>query len=71
MLCSLPNYHLDHCICVQGLALAAKEAMLGQLEMLKSKYHEALETRKQTELEIETLRPVRKSNLKAITQAFC
>lgn len=41
----------------RGLALAAKEAMLGQLEMLKNKYNEAVEARKQTELEIEALRP--------------
>ncbi|XP_020776934.1 notochord granular surface [Boleophthalmus pectinirostris] len=41
----------------RGLALAAKEAMLGQLEGLKSKFAEAVEARKQTELEIEALRP--------------
>ncbi|KAK7906926.1 hypothetical protein WMY93_015538 [Mugilogobius chulae] len=41
----------------RGLALAAKEAMLGQLDMLKSKYSEAVDARKQTELEIEALRP--------------
>uniref|UniRef100_A0A3B3ZLE5 IF rod domain-containing protein n=1 Tax=Periophthalmus magnuspinnatus TaxID=409849 RepID=A0A3B3ZLE5_9GOBI len=41
----------------RGLALAGKEAMLGQLESLKSKYAEAVEARKQTELEIEALRP--------------
>merc|ERR1711915_37109 len=41
----------------RGLALAAKEAMLGQLDALKSKYSEAVDARKQTELEIEALRP--------------
>ncbi|XP_072218694.1 notochord granular surface [Leuresthes tenuis] len=41
----------------RDLSLAAKEAMIGQLDMLKAKYHEALEARKQTELDIETLRP--------------
>ncbi|XP_072307501.1 notochord granular surface [Eucyclogobius newberryi] len=41
----------------RSLSLAAKEAMLGQLETLKSKYNEAVEARKQTELDIEALRP--------------
>lgn len=39
------------------LALAAKEAMVGQLEMIKAKYEEALENRKVAELEIEAFRP--------------
>ncbi|CAN9507768.1 unnamed protein product [Ophioblennius macclurei] len=41
----------------RDLSLAAKEAMLGQLEILKAKYVEALEVRKKTELDIEDLRP--------------
>ncbi|CAL9692284.1 unnamed protein product [Knipowitschia caucasica] len=41
----------------RSIALAAKEAMLGQLEMLKTKYNDAVEARKQTEQEIEALRP--------------
>lgn len=44
---------------LQDLSLAAKEALLTQLETFKSKYDEALAARKQTELEIEVLRPVR------------
>ena len=39
--------------------MAAKEAMLGQLDTLKAKYNEAVEARKKTEQEIEILRPVR------------
>ncbi|XP_042603492.1 desmin-like isoform X2 [Cyprinus carpio] len=41
----------------RDLAVAAKDAMAGQLEMLKVKYEEALEARKKAELEIETFRP--------------
>uniref|UniRef100_A0A8C4RSH7 Notochord granular surface n=1 Tax=Erpetoichthys calabaricus TaxID=27687 RepID=A0A8C4RSH7_ERPCA len=41
----------------RDMAIAAKEAMAGQLEMIKSKYEEALEARKKAEREIETLRP--------------
>ncbi|MBN3286506.1 AINX protein, partial [Polyodon spathula] len=41
----------------RDMAVAAKEAMAGQLEMIKAKYEEALEARKKAELEIETLRP--------------
>ncbi|XP_062324194.1 notochord granular surface isoform X2 [Osmerus eperlanus] len=41
----------------RGLALAAKEAMSGQLEMLRVKYEEALEARKKAEMEIEAFRP--------------
>lgn len=40
------------------MALAAKEAMAGHLEMLKAKYEEAVEARKKAELEIEAFRPV-------------
>lgn len=43
---------------VQDLSLAAKAAMLGQLDTLKARYNEALETRKKSEYEIEALRPV-------------
>ncbi|KAA0720715.1 Desmin [Triplophysa tibetana] len=39
------------------LALAARDAMAGQLEMLKVKYEEALEARKKAELDIEAFRP--------------
>uniref|UniRef100_A0A674A243 Zgc:172323 n=1 Tax=Salmo trutta TaxID=8032 RepID=A0A674A243_SALTR len=39
------------------LALAAKDAIVGQLEMIKAKYEEALENRKVAELEIEAFRP--------------
>lgn len=46
---------------VQDTSLAAKEAMLGQLDMLKAKYDEAVAARKKTEHDIETLRPVRNS----------
>lgn len=38
--------------------MAAKEEMSCQLDVLKSKYDEALEARKQIERQIETLRPV-------------
>ncbi|XP_067284243.1 notochord granular surface [Pseudorasbora parva] len=41
----------------RDLAVAAKDAMAGQLEMLKVKYEEALEVRKKAELEIEAFRP--------------
>ncbi|KAJ8409179.1 hypothetical protein AAFF_G00242000 [Aldrovandia affinis] len=41
----------------RDMALAAKEAMAGQLEMLKARYEEALEARKKAELEIEAFRP--------------
>lgn len=46
---------------VQDMSLAAKEAMLGQLDMLKAKYDEAVDARKKTEHDIENLRPVRNS----------
>uniref|UniRef100_A0A8C1RAD6 Notochord granular surface n=1 Tax=Cyprinus carpio TaxID=7962 RepID=A0A8C1RAD6_CYPCA len=41
----------------RDLAVAAKDAMAGQLEMLKVKYEEAVEARKKAELEIEAFRP--------------
>ncbi|XP_004542044.2 notochord granular surface isoform X1 [Maylandia zebra] len=41
----------------RDLSLAAKAAMLGQLDTLKARYNEALETRKKSEYEIEALRP--------------
>ncbi|XP_068198398.1 notochord granular surface [Antennarius striatus] len=41
----------------RDISLAAKDAMLGQLDMLKAKYDEAVEARKKTEHDIETLRP--------------
>lgn len=43
----------------QDLSLTAKVTSLAQLDELKSKYNEALAAKKQTELEIEVLRPVR------------
>ncbi|XP_066514392.1 desmin-like [Hoplias malabaricus] len=39
------------------LAVAAKDAMAGQLEMMKVKYEEAVELRKKAELDIEAFRP--------------
>uniref|UniRef100_A0A4W4FL34 IF rod domain-containing protein n=1 Tax=Electrophorus electricus TaxID=8005 RepID=A0A4W4FL34_ELEEL len=41
----------------RDLAIAAKDAMAGQLEMIKVKYEEALELRKKAELDIEAFRP--------------
>ncbi|XP_036406459.1 notochord granular surface [Megalops cyprinoides] len=41
----------------RDIAVAAKEAMAGQLEMLKAKYAEAVEARKKAEQEIEAFRP--------------
>lgn len=41
----------------RGLALADEEAMVGQLEMIKTKYEEALEKRKVAELEIKAFLP--------------
>ncbi|KAM9840277.1 notochord granular surface [Aulostomus maculatus] len=41
----------------RDLSVAAKEAMLGQLDMLKAKYDDAVVARKKTEQEIEALRP--------------
>ncbi|XP_035534087.1 notochord granular surface [Morone saxatilis] len=41
----------------RDVSLAAKEAMLGQLDMLKAKYDEAVVARKKTEHDIEVLRP--------------
>ncbi|KAK2902848.1 hypothetical protein Q8A67_007561 [Cirrhinus molitorella] len=41
----------------RDLAIAAKDAMAGQLEMMKVKYEEALEMRKKAELDIEAFRP--------------
>ena len=43
----------------QELALAAKQAMSGQLEAIKIRYEEAVELRRKAELEIEAFRPVR------------
>lgn len=40
------------------MSLAAKEAMLGQLNTLKLKYNEVAEARKMIEHDIESLRPV-------------
>lgn len=42
----------------KDIAIAAKDAMAGQLEMIKVKYEEALEMRKKAELDIEAFRPV-------------
>ncbi|XP_026866942.2 notochord granular surface isoform X2 [Electrophorus electricus] len=41
----------------RDLATAAKEAMAGQLELVKVKYEEALEARKKAEREIEVFKP--------------
>ncbi|XP_056331964.1 desmin [Danio aesculapii] len=41
----------------RDIAIAAKDAMAGQLEMIKVKYEEALEMRKKAELDIEAFRP--------------
>nr|XP_019947553.1 PREDICTED: glial fibrillary acidic protein-like isoform X1 [Paralichthys olivaceus] len=41
----------------RDMSVAARDAMLGQLDALKAKYDEALEARKKTEQEIESLRP--------------
>ncbi|KAL4657451.1 desmin-like [Arapaima gigas] len=41
----------------RDMAIDAKEAMAGQLEMLKSKYEEAVELRKKAEADIEAFRP--------------
>ena len=42
----------------QNGAIAAKEAMAGQLVAIKVKYEEALELRQKAEMEIEAFRPV-------------
>ncbi|NP_001107899.1 uncharacterized protein LOC564165 [Danio rerio] len=41
----------------RDIAIAAKDAMAGQLEIIKVKYEEALEMRKKAELDIEAFRP--------------
>ncbi|XP_072525261.1 desmin [Salminus brasiliensis] len=41
----------------RDMAIAAKDAVAGQLEMIKVKYEEAVELRKKAELEIEAFRP--------------
>ncbi|KAK1790198.1 hypothetical protein P4O66_014126, partial [Electrophorus voltai] len=41
----------------RDLAIAAKDPMAGQLEMIKVKYEEALELRKKAELDVEAFRP--------------
>ncbi|XP_072528811.1 notochord granular surface isoform X2 [Salminus brasiliensis] len=41
----------------RDLAIAAKKAMTGQLEVVKAKYEDALEARKKVELEIESFKP--------------
>ncbi|XP_059212748.1 notochord granular surface [Centropristis striata] len=41
----------------RDMTLAAKEAMLGQLDMLKAKYDDAVDARKKAEHDIENLRP--------------
>ncbi|XP_063079698.1 glial fibrillary acidic protein-like isoform X2 [Engraulis encrasicolus] len=47
----------DQMMAQRDLAVAAKDAMGAQLEMLKAKYEEALESRKKAEMEIEAFRP--------------
>ncbi|XP_062406295.1 uncharacterized protein LOC134097437 [Sardina pilchardus] len=41
----------------RDLAFAAKNAMAGELEMMRAKYEEALEARKKVEMDIEAFRP--------------
>ncbi|XP_048117170.1 glial fibrillary acidic protein-like isoform X1 [Alosa alosa] len=41
----------------RDLAVAAKDAMAGQLEMMKARYEEAVELRKKVEMDIEDFRP--------------
>ncbi|XP_062860606.1 notochord granular surface [Trichomycterus rosablanca] len=41
----------------RDMSIAAKEAMAAQLEMIKTKYEEALEARKKAELDIEAFKP--------------
>ncbi|XP_054474395.1 notochord granular surface [Anoplopoma fimbria] len=41
----------------RDMSLAAKEAMLGQLDILKAKYNEAVDARQKAEYDIENLRP--------------
>ncbi|CAB1424507.1 unnamed protein product [Pleuronectes platessa] len=41
----------------RDMSVAAKDAMLGQLDRLKAKYNEAVEARKNTEHDIDSLRP--------------
>ncbi|KAI9522556.1 hypothetical protein NQZ68_034908 [Dissostichus eleginoides] len=41
----------------RDMSLEAKEAMLGQFDILKAKYYEAVDARKKTEQDIENLRP--------------
>ncbi|XP_035280201.1 notochord granular surface isoform X2 [Anguilla anguilla] len=47
----------DQMLVQRNIAIAAKEAMAAQLEMLKAKYEEAVEARKKAEQEIEAFRP--------------
>lgn len=63
--CSLPRCYLFNFSLiilypwsVQDMSLAAKEAMLGQLDMIKAKYDDAVLSRKKAEHDIESLRPV-------------
>lgn len=49
------------CYRFKDLAVAAKDAMAGQLEMMKAKYEEAVELRKKAEMDIENFRPVRQA----------
>ncbi|XP_041815168.1 notochord granular surface [Chelmon rostratus] len=51
------NRDAEHMRVKRDMSLAAKEAMLGQLDMLKAKYDEAVDARKKTEHDIEALRP--------------
>ncbi|XP_068609665.1 notochord granular surface isoform X2 [Brachionichthys hirsutus] len=41
----------------RDISVAAKDAMLGQLDVLKAKYDEAVDARKKAEQDLETLRP--------------
>lgn len=50
----------------KDISVAAKEAMLDQLDKLKAKYDEAVDARKKTERDIEALRPVRNKLIKVI-----
>ncbi|XP_076612890.1 notochord granular surface [Chaetodon auriga] len=51
------NRDADQMRVQRDMSLAAKEAMLGQLDMLKAKYDEAVNARTKTEHDIEALRP--------------
>lgn len=55
MSCSVAITHKSF---LKDFAVAGKEAMMAQLEMVKTKYEEALEARKKAEQDIEAFKPV-------------